>query len=85
VTLSEGRLRAIARAVQAGGGDVDDAEDLADVWERMERVWTPRVDCMRRLAARSRCVCGRFSEPDRRFRNPPPHGQVGSTDAGLCQ
>jgi hypothetical protein len=68
MTLPEHRLRAIARAVQRAGGDLHDAEDLADVWERMERVWGPRVDLMRRVASRPRCCCGIFVEvgPDGR-------------------
>lgn len=59
MTLSEDHLLAISRAVQGAGGDMADAEDLAAVWERMERTWAPRVDRMRREAAAVRCCCPR--------------------------
>jgi hypothetical protein len=62
VTLPEHHLRAIARAVQRAGGDLEDAEDLADAWERMECTWGPRVDRTRYEAATARCVCGVFVE-----------------------
>jgi hypothetical protein len=59
VTLSDRRLRAISRAVQDAGGDLGDAEDLAEACERLERVWGPRVDRMRYEAAHPRCCCAR--------------------------
>ena len=37
----------IAAAVRAAGGTVDDARDLSDVWEGLERDWQRRADRMR--------------------------------------
>jgi hypothetical protein len=34
MTLPDSLLRAIANAVQDAGGNIDDAHDLADAWER---------------------------------------------------
>ena len=57
MTLSEGHLVAIGRAVQDAGGDMQDVDDLVATWQRLERDWEPRVDRMRYEAARPRCCC----------------------------
>ena len=49
--LSREMRHAIAAAVRAAGGTVDDARDLSDVCERLERDWQRRADRMRLCAA----------------------------------
>jgi hypothetical protein len=48
---------AIDRAVRDARGELADAEDLADAWERLERDWGPRVDRMRAQAQAVACCC----------------------------
>jgi hypothetical protein len=47
VTLPSEILTAIGRAVEAQGGDLEDALDLAAVWERLASDPHGRVDRMR--------------------------------------
>jgi hypothetical protein len=58
VTLTDGHLAAISRAVQAAGGDMS-AVDLVEAWERLQADSSGRADRMRAEAARPRCCCVR--------------------------
>jgi hypothetical protein len=49
-TLDVSMVRAIARAVEAHGGDMTDVEDLIDVWKRVQRRNDERADTIRREA-----------------------------------
>lgn len=50
-------LIAIAKAVEAAGGDLDDVKDLVDVWERVNADSRRRADRMRYEARTARCSC----------------------------
>jgi len=63
-SIEETLLRAIADAVEAQGGDRDDAEDLLDVWECVHADTGPRVAAMRRDAANRDCRCADGGELD---------------------
>jgi hypothetical protein len=56
-------LIAIAEAVEAQGGDIDDVRDLVEVWERVGADTGPRVGAMRREAANPRCCCADGGAP----------------------
>lgn len=43
-------IRAVARVVEAQGGDMDDVRDLLDVWRRVDRRNGERADVIRREA-----------------------------------
>lgn len=65
-TLSQDLRRAIAEAVQEAGGTIADAEDLADVWRRLERDTQARADRMRYEAQHIRCCCADGGQPNSR-------------------
>jgi hypothetical protein len=50
-------IRAIARAVEKAGGDMDDVDDLVAVWKRLDADRSGRVDQLRRANATVRCCC----------------------------
>lgn len=50
-------LRAIGEAVRDAGGDMEDVDDLVDVWRRLCADRYGRVDRMRREARTVRCCC----------------------------
>jgi hypothetical protein len=81
VTLSDGHLRAIAGVVQDAGGDQDDAESLAAVWERLEADAGGRVARLRYEAANPSCCCTSPALSDERGRR----GRRGRIDPARCE
>jgi hypothetical protein len=57
VILPPELLTAIGRAVESQDGTVEDAEDLAATWERLQADKHGRVDRLRHDAAHPRCCC----------------------------
>jgi hypothetical protein len=55
--LPEGVIVAVARAVEAAGGDMDDVDDLLAVWQRQAADKRGKVERMRYEAANPRCSC----------------------------
>lgn len=55
MTLARSLVVAVAQAVEREGGDVDDARDLLQVWERVNS--HPLADALRREVASRRCSC----------------------------
>jgi len=55
MTLPRGVLIAIAKAVEAEGGDMADVEDLVATWERVARRNSERADVIRREVAEADC------------------------------
>ena len=55
--IDEATVRTIADAVEREGGDMDDVEDLCDVWERVASGNGERADRMRYETAHRRCNC----------------------------
>ena len=49
--IPESVIRAIANAVEREGGDIDDVDDLIDVWNRLYADKRGRVDRLRYGAA----------------------------------
>lgn len=57
MTLPRSLVAAAARAVEAEGGDMDDVQDLVEVWERLAADKHGRVARLRYEAANPRCRC----------------------------
>jgi len=57
VSLPPEILTAIGRAVEKQGGDLDDALDLAAVWERLAEDKHGRLAQLRHEASNPRCSC----------------------------
>jgi hypothetical protein len=51
--ISAALVEAIARAVEAQGGDLSDVEDLVTVWESVQRRNAERADLIRGQVRRS--------------------------------
>lgn len=64
MTLPRSLAKAIADAVDAEGGDAQDARGLAATWERLQADQHGRLDRLRYDAAHPRCCCvdGRLLE-----------------------
>ncbi len=56
--VSRELLVAIADAVHSAAGGMDNVEDLARTWERLESATQARIDRMRYEARTIRCSCG---------------------------
>lgn len=67
-------LSAIGRAVEAQGGDLEDALDLAAVWERLAADRHGRLARLRYDAANPRCSCADSGVPDPEGRCERCHG-----------
>ncbi len=63
MTLPDSLLRAIVNAVQRAGGDLHDAHDLAEVWERLDADLDRRIARMRFEAEHAPCCCETPAEP----------------------
>ena len=68
-------ILAIGRAVDQVGGDLEDAQDLIDVWERLAVTAQPKADAMRRQARNVKCCCADEPEPGADGRCPRCYGQ----------
>ncbi len=68
MTLPVEIIRRIAIAVEKQGGDMDDVDDLVEVWARLHVDPLARVDRLRYEAARPVCRCadGGKSAPEPR-------------------
>jgi hypothetical protein len=64
VTLPASLIRAIAQAVEAQGGDMDDVDDLAAVWERLAANQQPHID---RLDLENRQRRAAYEEAERQL------------------
>ena len=71
---------AIARAVDRAGGDLEDAEDLVQTWERVQVCSELRADAMRREARTRECCCANRPEPGRDGRCPVCFGRPTQTN-----
>jgi hypothetical protein len=63
MTLPNSLLRAIGNAVELAGGDMDDVDDLVDVWERLDADLDRRGARMRFEAEQAGCCCLAPTEP----------------------
>jgi hypothetical protein len=74
--LPRSLLRAIGEAVQDAGGDMDDVEDMVDVWTRLD---ADMDRCASRLlfnAQHPRCCCSTPADPDELGRCSRCYGEV---------
>jgi hypothetical protein len=76
MTLPDSLLRAIANAVQDAGGNIDDAHDLADAWERLDADLDRRAARMRYEAQHVPCCCETPDDPDELGRCSRCRGQL---------
>jgi hypothetical protein len=64
MTLAPEIIDAIGQAVEAQGGDLDDALDLAATWERLHAYQGGRADRLRYEAANPVCRCADGGKPE---------------------
>jgi hypothetical protein len=74
-------LEAIGRAVEAQGGDLDDARHLLAEWERLAADRHGRLDRLRHEAAHPACACTDGGAPDDGGRCKRCHGLTGKQAA----
>src|SRR5947209_4790037 len=79
--LSRGMRDAVAAAVRAAGGTVDDARDLSAVWERLERDSQCRAGRIRAAAASVACYCADGGQTNDEARCERCYGRI---DTGGC-
>lgn len=77
MTLPDSLLRAIGRTVEQAGGDLADAHDLADAWERLDADLDRRAARMRHEVRQARCCCATSAEPDAEGRCSRCYGHLG--------
>jgi len=63
MTLPISLLRTIGNAVERAGGDLQDAEALVDVWERLDADLDRRALRIKFEASRVHCCCRTPAEP----------------------
>jgi hypothetical protein len=64
MTAPEPIVRAIGAAVELQGGDLDDARDLVQTWERLHDDRRGRIARLRYDASHARCTCAHGNDDE---------------------